>query len=83
LLNRKGGGNRIESHKGLLGLGQRFENKSGYVNPPLHTLPTIPLLKSEITQIHPHPLRTRISTNTTQSDDFDDDNQNEDVFDAR
>jgi hypothetical protein len=48
-----------------------------------HTLPTISLLKSETTQIHPHPLRTRISTNTTQSDDVDDDNQNEDVFDAR
>jgi len=28
-------------------------------------------------------LRMRISANITQSDDLDDDNQNEDVFDAR
>jgi hypothetical protein len=34
LLNRKGGGNKIESHKELLGLGQRSENKNGYVYPP-------------------------------------------------
>jgi hypothetical protein len=39
LLNRKEGGNRIESHKELLGQGQRFENKSGYVYPPLTLYP--------------------------------------------
>ena len=36
-----------------------------------------------ITTSHPSSRCTRISTNMTQSDEFDDDNQNEDVFDAR
>lgn len=48
LQNKKGEGNRIELHKGLLGQEQRLENKRGYVANLLSLLfyPTRPLFFS-------------------------------------